>query len=198
MTISNGILAFEKKKLVLPLALLLLFSILLYAFLMTGSLENKYACAIISKTLAAENNMPDDPKNALQEAVEKRAEVLKILKRLQEDTKPLSQAQPLISFSSAVLDRLDPFLPYPCEFYPEKAFCSYYSSPETYACGQSVKSIKTIDFSSVVGFRAVKPYSYTFPLLIILNILWLSGLGYLLSGLALFAFRKVRMRYARA
>ncbi len=193
MSLLSAILAFEKKKIILPALLLALFAVILYAFSATGHLEDKYACNMISAFEAAESINMSDAKKSLEESVARRAEIISLLKQLHNDTRVIASVQPLATNILIVLEPIDPFVPYPCEFYPDRPFCQHYSSPETYACGETVQHLKAAgDLSKVVGFAKLRPYTNMLLTAIAANIIWLFAIGYLTSAVLLAACKKIR------
>ena len=193
------ILRFEKKKFGAPIVLLSLFAILMFAFSIIGGLEEKHACAMVGKALEiqglAQKNLTG--KEALATNVAKMAELRKLMQLANNDSLRFISFQPLFMASYSVLgtDIVEPFLPAPCEFYPDKRFCSHYMSEQAYACVKQIAGIQepTIkallaSFFGNAGSRQHQPLSAA---VVMVNMLWLILAGYLASGIVLFASSRI-------
>ncbi|MBI4173564.1 MAG: hypothetical protein HY519_02480 [Candidatus Aenigmarchaeota archaeon] len=188
---------FEKKKLLLPAIFLLLFAILMYAFQLTGALQDTHACLVLDKLDAVKGTEQANltGKEALAASVAAQAAVTKQLQLAYNDSIRFLVYQPAFQAAALVLKPIDPLLPYPCEFYPKERYCSYYLAKPAFDCIAAMASVEQPKTRALLaGLFGVADRAYTpLPLpLVLANAVWLFALGYLAASLIMAGYNKIK------
>lgn len=177
----------EWKKFILPIALIVLFLVMIVSFHLYSSVMNKYFCGTISLFQELEATMKQNDSLAYERAFNKT-----VASPFFTEGQNYDELVRGAAYISIFIRTIDPFMSLPCEYkydyynFLVNDFCEYYINKETYNCCASLP-----ESSNISCFDTAKPYKGVSLVTQGLNVLLLFLEGYLISCVALFAYRKV-------
>ena len=179
----GAFIAFEWKKIVLPIVLILFFSYQIYVFYSASNVIEKHLCTAheLSRKIEAfrEQNNTEQLNQTISEWQLEAEEFKYSLKKL-------TGSRWIIRVSQII----NPFFPFPCELSPRK-YCRYYISRESFDCMYNINANSVLGSLSEVSkpeYKKISPFLLVFHLIIIFIV------GYLISAIVLFIFRKDKIK----
>lgn len=172
----------EWKKLILPIAFIILLAVTIDSFYYLGSVTDKYGCNLVF--------LFEDYQNAFEEnnslVMNQTYTIMTYM--FENMTSEINRIQNVMFISSFVM-AIDPITPVPCEFISGNG-CEFYTNEETYNCFKNL--------TAEPGFLPFNEAGYKKASLVTLglNFLLLFIEGYLISSVILFAYRKMKVSSA--